>query len=90
VAVHQEATAGMCGFTQKLTPVLDEFDDRLRQGRRMMARSRHNAEDAVAAAALLVRRYPVATLAVTAGTAAVTGGFLGFAFGWGTARKTAS
>ncbi len=83
---QQVATAG-CGFSQRLEPVLDEFDERIRRGRRMIARSRHNAEDAAAAAALLVRRYPVTTIAVAAGTAAVAGGFLGFVFGWGTARK---
>ncbi len=86
MAMNQEFGGFGCGFAPKLAPLLDEVDDRIRKGRRMIARSRHNAEDVVAAAALLVRRYPVATLAVAAGTFAAAGGVLGFMFGFGTGR----
>ena len=62
---------------QRLGPVLDEFDETVRQAKRVVTRAQHAAEDGVGAAVTQIRRHPLRAVAISAGI----GTFVGAAFG---------
>jgi ElaB/YqjD/DUF883 family membrane-anchored ribosome-binding protein len=73
---------------ERCAPALDTLDETVRQGRRALVRGRHAAEDAAAAATLIVRRRPLGAVMLAAGAGALAGGFIGCAVGWfGRCRK---
>jgi ElaB/YqjD/DUF883 family membrane-anchored ribosome-binding protein len=54
----------------------------MRQGRRSLVRGQHAAEDAAAAATLIVRRRPLSAVMLAAGAGALAGALTGFGLGW--------
>ena len=75
------ATAAAEAIKERFIPTAEELEDNVRQARRAIVRSRYAAEDAVAAAALQVRRHPGTAIALAAGAGALAGCLIGFAFG---------
>jgi ElaB/YqjD/DUF883 family membrane-anchored ribosome-binding protein len=67
---------------ERVSPVLDRLDETIRQGRRVIVRGRHAAEDATAAATLKIRRHPVSAVTIAAGAGIVLGAVVGFGLGW--------
>jgi len=82
MATIADATKSVEAIKERLSPALETLDENVRQGRRLIVQGRHAAEDAVAAAALQVRRHPLNTVVIAAGAGALAGGLLGFALGW--------
>jgi len=76
------AATGVEAIKERLAPALDTLDETIRQGRRAMVRGQHAAEDAAAAATLVVRRRPLSAVMVAAGAGALAGGLVGFGLGW--------
>ncbi|MEX1129441.1 MAG: hypothetical protein WEB50_12810 [Vicinamibacterales bacterium] len=66
---------------ERLSPALEKLDETRRQGRRVMVRSQHAAEDAAAAAVLKIRRRPGSAVMVAAGVGALVGALVGFGLG---------
>jgi ElaB/YqjD/DUF883 family membrane-anchored ribosome-binding protein len=75
------ATTAAEAIRQRLGPALEAIDENVRQGRRLVVRGRHAAEDAFDASALQVRRHPLGAVALAAGTGALAGCLIGFALG---------
>ena len=73
---------------EQLNTVVEKFEDNIRQGRRVMVKAQHAAEDGAAAAALQVRRHPVSAVAIAAGVGALAGCLLGFAIGQGCRKSS--
>jgi ElaB/YqjD/DUF883 family membrane-anchored ribosome-binding protein len=67
---------------EQFAPALDTLEDTMRQGRRALVRGQHAAEDAAAAATLIVRRRPLSAVMLAAGAGALAGGLIGFGVGW--------
>ncbi|RPI53402.1 MAG: hypothetical protein EHM55_13870 [Acidobacteria bacterium] len=88
MATMTEAAAAVDAMKDRLNPVLEKFEENVRQGRRVMVRAQHAAEDGVAAAALQVRRHPVSAVAIAAGAGALAGCMIGFAIGWGCRKSS--
>jgi ElaB/YqjD/DUF883 family membrane-anchored ribosome-binding protein len=73
---------------ERFAPALDTVEETIRQGRRALVRGQHAAEDAAAAATLVVRRRPLSAVMLAAGAGALAGGLIGFGIGWfGRCRK---
>ena len=72
---------------ERLAPALDAFDERMRQGRRAFVRGQHAAEDAAAAATLMVKRRPLRAVMIAAAAGALAGSVIGFGFGWLTGTR---
>jgi ElaB/YqjD/DUF883 family membrane-anchored ribosome-binding protein len=72
---------------ERLAPALDALDETMRQGRRAAVRGQHAAEDAAAAATLIVRRQPLRAVLLAAGAGALAGGVIGFGLGWFARRR---
>jgi ElaB/YqjD/DUF883 family membrane-anchored ribosome-binding protein len=66
---------------QRLGSGLQQFEEKVEQGRRVITRGRHAAEDGVAAAVLQVRRHPLRTVAAATAAGALVGCVVGFACG---------
>jgi ElaB/YqjD/DUF883 family membrane-anchored ribosome-binding protein len=66
---------------ERFSPALDKLDETMRQGRRVMIRSQHAAEDAAAATVLRVRRRPGSAVMIAAGVGALVGALVGFGLG---------
>ena len=62
--------------------VPEAVEENLREVRRVATTARHAAEDAVAEAALNVRRHPLGAVATTAAVAGIAGLLVGFGAGW--------
>jgi ElaB/YqjD/DUF883 family membrane-anchored ribosome-binding protein len=75
------STAAVEAINERLGPALETLDENMRKARRLFVRGRHAAEDAVAAAALEVRRRPAAALVAIAGAGALVGLAVGFMIG---------
>jgi ElaB/YqjD/DUF883 family membrane-anchored ribosome-binding protein len=75
------ATAAAEAIKERFIPTAETVEDNMRQARRAIVRGQYAAEDAVAAAALQVRRHPGAAIAVAAGAGALAGCMIGFALG---------
>jgi ElaB/YqjD/DUF883 family membrane-anchored ribosome-binding protein len=82
-----EAEAAVEAIQERVAPALDTLDETMRQGRRAFVRGQHAAEDAAAAATLIVRRRPLSALMIAAGAGALAGGLIGFVVGWLTRCK---
>jgi ElaB/YqjD/DUF883 family membrane-anchored ribosome-binding protein len=82
-----EAEAAVEAIQERVAPALDTLDETMRQGRRAFFRGQHAAEDAAAAATLIVRRRPLSALMIAAGAGALAGGLIGFGVGWLTRCK---
>jgi ElaB/YqjD/DUF883 family membrane-anchored ribosome-binding protein len=67
---------------ERFAPALDTVEDTMRQGRRALVRGQHAAEDAAAAATLIVRRRPLGAVMLAAGAGALAGALIGFGLGW--------
>ena len=76
------AATAVDAIKERLVPALDAFDETARRGRRAFVRGQHAAEDAAAAATVIVRRRPLRAVMVAAAVGALTGGVIGFGFGW--------
>jgi hypothetical protein len=63
-------------------PTGEALEENLREVRRMATTARHAAEDAVAEAALSIRRHPLRALAGAAVVAGIAGMLVGFGAGW--------
>jgi ElaB/YqjD/DUF883 family membrane-anchored ribosome-binding protein len=63
---------------ERLAPTLDKVDETIRQGRQVVVRGQHAAEDAAAAAALRIRRRPLTAVMIAAGAGALVGALIGF------------
>jgi ElaB/YqjD/DUF883 family membrane-anchored ribosome-binding protein len=74
------SAAAVEAIKQRLIPALNtRFDEKVRQGRRTFVRGQHAAEDAAAAATLIVRRRPLSSVMVAAGAGILAGALVGFA-----------
>jgi ElaB/YqjD/DUF883 family membrane-anchored ribosome-binding protein len=76
-----EAAAAVDAISQRFRPAAGTAEDAIRQARRAMVRGQYAAEDATAAAALLIRRRPLTAVAAAAGAGALVGGIVGLAVG---------
>ena len=76
------AAPAVHAIKERWAPALDTLDERIRQGRRAFVRGQQTAEDAAAAATLIVRRRPLRAVMIAAGAGAFAGGVLGFGLGW--------
>lgn len=81
-----EAAAVAQAVKERLDSGLQQFEDKVEQGRRVITRGRHAAEDGVAAAVLHVRRHPIRTVAAATAAGAFLGCVIGFAYGRCTRR----
>jgi ElaB/YqjD/DUF883 family membrane-anchored ribosome-binding protein len=88
MSTKTEAVAAVDAMKERLGPVLEKFEDNVREGRRVIVKAQHAAEDGVAAAALQVRRHPVSAVAIAAGAGALAGCLLGFAIGRGCRKSS--
>ena len=68
-------------------PGMDAIEGNMRQARRVVNAARRGAEDAVADAALHVRRHPLQAVGAAAIVGAITGALVGFGTGWLTRRS---
>jgi len=75
------ATAAAEAIKERFSPIGETLEDNMRQARRVVVQGRYAAEDAVAAAALRVRRHPLSAIVLAAGAGALAGCLMGFAFG---------
>ena len=66
---------------ERCAPALETLDETMRQGKRAIVRGQHAAEDAAAAATLIIRRRPLGTVMMAAGAGALTGGLIGLGVG---------
>jgi ElaB/YqjD/DUF883 family membrane-anchored ribosome-binding protein len=66
---------------QRFDSGFEEIQERTQDVRRAIARGRHAAEDGIAGAVLLVRRRPLAAVAVAAAGGALVGAVIGFVSG---------
>ncbi|HEY5618501.1 MAG TPA: hypothetical protein VIK60_11190 [Vicinamibacterales bacterium] len=82
MAIATGATTAVEAIKERLTPALDTLDETVRQGRRVIVRGQHAAEDATAAAALRIRRRPLSAVMIAAGAGALAGGLIGLGLGW--------
>ena len=81
-----EATAMAEAVKERFGSGLRQIEQKVEQGRRVIAKGRQAAEDGAAAAALQVRRHPLRIVAGVTAAAAVLGCIVGFAFGRCTRR----
>ena len=72
-----EIAATADAIKQRLGPAVNEFDERVRQGKRVVTRAQHAAEDGVDAAVTQIRRHPLRAVAIAGGV----GAFVGAVFG---------
>jgi ElaB/YqjD/DUF883 family membrane-anchored ribosome-binding protein len=66
---------------ERLSPRLDKLDEMMRQGRKVIVRGQHAAEDAAVGAALRIRRRPLSAVMIAAGVGALAGALVGFGLG---------
>jgi ElaB/YqjD/DUF883 family membrane-anchored ribosome-binding protein len=71
---------------ERLTSALDTCDETMRQGRRVIVRGRHAAEDVAAAAASGIKRRPLSAVVIGAVAGALVGAVAGFGLGRFTRR----
>ena len=76
-----DAAAVSEAVKERLDSGLRQIEQKVEQGRRVIARGREAAEDGVAAAALQVRRHPLRVVAGVTAAAAVLGCVAGFFLG---------
>ena len=81
MAIATEAASAVGAVKERLTPALDKLDETMRQGRQVIVRGRHAAEDAAAGATLKIRRRPGSAVMVAAGVGALVGALVGFGLG---------
>jgi ElaB/YqjD/DUF883 family membrane-anchored ribosome-binding protein len=81
MAIGAGTGTGVEAVKERLSPAFDKLDETVRQGRRVVGRGQHAAEDAAAAAALRVRRHPVSAVMIAAGIGTVAGALMGFGLG---------
>lgn len=80
--VLTESTAAAAeNIKERLTPALETLDEAVRRGRRAAVRGQQAAIDARDAAALRIRRYPLAAVTLASIGAAVAGCIIGFGVG---------
>jgi ElaB/YqjD/DUF883 family membrane-anchored ribosome-binding protein len=87
MAIAGGAATAVETIKERLAPALDTLDETMRQGRRVIVRGQHAAEDAGAGAALIIRRQPLSAVMMAAGAGALAGGLIGFGVGWFTRRR---
>jgi ElaB/YqjD/DUF883 family membrane-anchored ribosome-binding protein len=66
---------------ERLSPTLDKLDETMRQGRKVIVRGQHAAEDVAVGAALRIRRRPLSAVMIAAGAGALVGALVGFGLG---------
>jgi len=76
------AATAVDAIKERLAPARDVFDERMRQGRRAFVRGQHAAEDAAAAATLIVRQRPLLAVMAASAVGAFAGCVVGFGIGW--------
>lgn len=82
MAIGIGALSAAEAIKERAAPAFDTLDETIRQGKRAMVRGQHAAEDAAAAATLVVRHRPLSAVMVAAGAGALAGGLVGFGLGW--------
>lgn len=68
-------------------PAREALEENLREVRRVATTARHAAEDAVAEAALNIRRHPLRAVGGAAVVAGIAGMLVGFGAGWYTRAR---
>jgi ElaB/YqjD/DUF883 family membrane-anchored ribosome-binding protein len=63
---------------ERLAPTLDKLDETVRQGRQVVVRGQHAAEDAAEATVLSIRRRPLRAVMIAAGAGALVGAVVAF------------
>ena len=81
MAIGSGAANAVEAVKERLNPALDRLDETIRQGRRVMVRGQHAAEDMAAAAVLRIRRRPGSAMMIAAGVGTVVGALVGFGLG---------
>jgi ElaB/YqjD/DUF883 family membrane-anchored ribosome-binding protein len=61
---------------ERLAPTLDKLDETVRQGRQVVVRGQHAAEDAAEATVLSIRRRPLRAVMIAAGAGALVGALI--------------
>jgi hypothetical protein len=69
-------------------PAREALEENLREVRHVATTARHAAEDAVAEAALNIRRHPLRAVAGAAVIAGISGMLVGFGASWCTRART--
>jgi ElaB/YqjD/DUF883 family membrane-anchored ribosome-binding protein len=82
MAISTQGATAVEAIKERLAPALDTLDETIRQGRRVITRGQHAAEDAFGVAALKIRRRPLSAAMVAAGAGALAGGLIAFGLGW--------
>ena len=67
---------------ERLSPVLDNFEENVRDARRVITQGQYALEDFAAGTALQVRRYPLTAVALAGASGALAGWLCGFVVGW--------
>ena len=75
-----EVAAAADAIKQRLGPAVDEFDERVRQAKRVITRVQHAAEDGVGSTVTQIRRHPLRAVAIAGGIGAFVGAAFGFAW----------
>lgn len=76
-----EATVMAEAVKERFDTGLRQIEQKVEQGRRVIAKARNAAEDGVAATVQHVRRHPLRDVAAATAVAALVGCAIGFAFG---------
>jgi ElaB/YqjD/DUF883 family membrane-anchored ribosome-binding protein len=79
MAIPAGATAAVEAIRERFTPTLETLDETVREGRRMIQRGRHRADDAAATAVSRIRERPLRAVVVAAGMGVFGGLLIGVA-----------
>ena len=82
-----DATAVAEAVKERFDSGLRQIEQKVEQGRRVIAKGRQVAEDGVAATALHVRRHPLRDVAAASAIGALVGCVIGFACGRSTLNR---
>ena len=72
---------------ERLSPVLDNFEENVRDARRVITQGQYALEDFAAGTALQVRRHPLTAVALAGASGALAGWLCGFVVGWRVSRR---
>ncbi len=72
-----EVVATTDAIRQRVAPAIEEFDEKVRQAKRVITRAQHAAEDGVGATVAQIRRHPLKAVAIAVGVGACVGAAFG-------------
>jgi ElaB/YqjD/DUF883 family membrane-anchored ribosome-binding protein len=81
MAIATGAAISADAIKERFAPVVEKFDQTMRQGRKALVRGQHAAEDATALAAFGIRRRPITSVMTAVAVGALVGALVGFGLG---------